>query len=90
MLDTYVNSRLLGPDNWDEYVALMENVWLENITAHEFNDQTKRIFRMCNNHMRVKMNSLAIRKMIIPGLEEQAAAKENIDGTAAAAGATKR
>jgi vacuolar-type H+-ATPase subunit D/Vma8 len=91
MLVMYANSfRLLGLDNWDEYVALMENLWLKDITAHEFNDQAKRIFWMCDDRIRVRMNSLVIRRMIVPGLEEQATAKENIDEMmAAAGGATK-
>lgn len=61
---------LTGPDNWDEYVYLLESLWLHKVTAHEFEQGTKPLFHIEYDTIRKKMNSMAIKKMIMPRLEE--------------------
>ncbi|KAH6862643.1 hypothetical protein B0T12DRAFT_470782 [Alternaria alternata] len=36
----------LGPDNWDEYVYLMERLHYNEISAHEFDSRAKSIFQV--------------------------------------------
>jgi hypothetical protein len=59
-----------GPDNWNEYVYLMEQLWTEEITAHEFDKRVKPIFQMFDERMRKKLNGMVVTKMILPRLEE--------------------
>ncbi|EOA86709.1 hypothetical protein ACJQWK_08931 [Exserohilum turcicum] len=62
--------KALGPDDWNEYVFLMESLWLHKVSAHEFDQGAKRIFHMSSNGMRKKMNSIILMKMIVPRIEE--------------------
>ena len=61
---------LTGPDNWDEYIYLLESLWLQKATAHEFEQSTKSLFRIEYDTIRKKMNSMVVKKMITPRLEE--------------------
>ncbi len=49
---------------------LMEELWTENITAHEFDSRAKPIFQMFDDKTRKKMNNIMTMKMILPRLEE--------------------
>ncbi|KAG9194304.1 hypothetical protein G6011_04339 [Alternaria panax] len=60
----------LGPDNWDEYVYLMEQLSFGDITAHEFDSRAKPIFQMFDEKTRKKMNNIMAMKMILPHLTE--------------------
>lgn len=61
---------MIGPDNWNEYVYLMESLWLNKVTAHEFEQGAKPLFRIGYEGLRKKMNRMMIMKMIMPRLEE--------------------
>ncbi|USP76215.1 hypothetical protein yc1106_03489 [Curvularia clavata] len=62
--------KALGPDNWDEYIYLLESLWLQKATAHEFEQSTKSLFRIEYDTIRKKMNSMVVKKMITPRLKE--------------------
>lgn len=48
----------------------MEQLWLENMTAHEFDTRSKPIFQMFDDKTRKKMNNIMAMKMIKPRLDE--------------------
>ncbi|RYO70744.1 hypothetical protein AA0113_g2973 [Alternaria arborescens] len=60
----------LGPDNWDEYVYLMERLHYNEISAHEFDSRAKSIFEVFGEKTRKKLNNILVMKMILPRLEE--------------------
>ncbi|CAN9180363.1 unnamed protein product [Alternaria sp. RS040] len=60
----------LGPDNWDEYVYLMERLHYNEISAHEFDSRAKSIFQVFDEKTRKKLNNILVMKMILPRLEE--------------------
>ncbi|OWY42631.1 hypothetical protein AALT_g147 [Alternaria alternata] len=60
----------LGPDNWDEYVYLMERLHYNEISAHEFDSRAKFIFQVFGEKTRKKLNNILVMKMILPRLEE--------------------
>ncbi|XP_014562589.1 hypothetical protein COCVIDRAFT_32433 [Bipolaris victoriae FI3] len=60
----------LGPDDWNEYVYLMEALWLNKVTAHEFEQGAKPLFQFHLEGMRKRMNSVMVVKMIMPRLEQ--------------------
>ncbi|CAN9246746.1 unnamed protein product [Alternaria alternata] len=60
----------LGPDNWDEYVYLMERLHYNEISAHEFDSRAKSIFQVFGEKTRKKLNNILVMKMILPRLEE--------------------
>ncbi|KAE8849091.1 hypothetical protein HRS9122_03107 [Pyrenophora teres f. teres] len=59
----------LGP-NWDEYIRLMEDLILEEITAHQFDVQARNIF-MASDPIRKYINNVIAKMMILPKLEEE-------------------
>ncbi|KAF1830294.1 hypothetical protein BDW02DRAFT_609124 [Decorospora gaudefroyi] len=60
----------LGPDNWKEYISLMEKLWTETITAQEFDKRARSMFRTIDEKTRKRINKLIAMKMILPRLEE--------------------
>ncbi|RYN54621.1 hypothetical protein AA0114_g3874 [Alternaria tenuissima] len=60
----------LGPDNWDEYVYLMERLHYNEISAHEFDSRAKSIFQVFSEKTRKKLNNILVMKMILPRLAE--------------------
>jgi hypothetical protein len=48
----------------------MEQLWTENITAHEFDKRAKPIFQVFDERTRKKLNNIMATKMILPRLEE--------------------
>ncbi|KAI4650664.1 hypothetical protein J4E93_003021 [Alternaria ventricosa] len=73
--------KALGPDNWNEYVYLMEQLWTEEITFDEFGVRTKRIFQMFDESIRKRLNNTVAMKMIVPRLEELRERGQSTKGT---------
>ncbi|KAI4952042.1 hypothetical protein J4E91_003504 [Alternaria rosae] len=71
----------IGPDNWDEYVYLMEQLWTEEITFDEFGKRTKRIFQVFDESIRKRLNNTVAMKMIVPRLEEVRERGQSTKGT---------
>ncbi|KAI4622776.1 uncharacterized protein J4E87_005869 [Alternaria ethzedia] len=65
------NTPPLGPDNWNEYVYVMEQLWTEEITFDEFGARTQRIFQVFDEGIRRRLNNNVAMKMIVPRLEEE-------------------
>ncbi|CAN9233550.1 unnamed protein product [Alternaria alternata] len=63
-------THLPSPDNWDEYVYLMERLHYNEISAHEFDSRAKFIFQVFGEKTRKKLNNILVMKMILPRLEE--------------------
>jgi len=72
---------LLGPDNWNEYVYLMEQLWTEEITFDEFGARTQRIFQVIDEGIRRRLNNTVAMKMIVPRLEEERKRGQSTKGT---------
>jgi hypothetical protein len=48
----------------------MEELWTENITAHEFDRRAKPIFQTFGEKTRKRLNSIMTTQMILPRLQE--------------------
>lgn len=48
----------------------MEALWLNKVTAHEFEEGAKPLFQLHLEGMRKRMNSVMVVKMIMPRLEQ--------------------
>ncbi|KAH6882566.1 hypothetical protein BKA58DRAFT_434324 [Alternaria rosae] len=80
-LELLGTQKALGPDNWDEYVYLMEQLWTEEITFDEFGKRTKRIFQVFDESIRKRLNNTVAMKMIVPRLEEVRERGQSTKGT---------
>ncbi|KAI4961647.1 hypothetical protein J4E86_000676 [Alternaria arbusti] len=74
--DTHIGQKAsaqppIGPDNWNEYVHVMEQLWTEEITFDEFGARTQRIFQVFDEGIRRRLNNNVAMKMIVPRLEEE-------------------
>ncbi|KAI4918969.1 hypothetical protein J4E85_009759 [Alternaria conjuncta] len=80
-LELIGTKKALGPDNWNEYVYLMEQLWTEEITFDEFGARTQRIFQVIDEGIRRRLNNTVAMKMIVPRLEEERKRGQSTKGT---------
>lgn len=62
--------KALGPDNWNEYLVHMENLWTGEISGEDFAARTKRLFLVFDDSIRKRMNNLMAMKTVVPVLEQ--------------------
>ncbi|KAI8932390.1 hypothetical protein NX059_010577 [Plenodomus lindquistii] len=70
----------MGPDNWNEYVVLLEKLWTREMHGEDFAAASKAILSLPNENMRKKMNSRMLKHMIAPVLDKHMAEKEKEKG----------
>ncbi|KAF2852552.1 hypothetical protein T440DRAFT_466691 [Plenodomus tracheiphilus IPT5] len=71
--------KAMGPDNWNEYVVLLEKLWAREIHGEDFAAASKVIFMIFDHNMRRKINISMLRDMITPTLEKYMAEKKQAD-----------
>ncbi|KAH9861087.1 hypothetical protein IAQ61_010823 [Plenodomus lingam] len=62
--------KAMGPDNWNEYLVLLEKLWMGEIHGEDFAVASRALFRIFDDKLRMRINSLVMRDMIKPGLEK--------------------
>lgn len=60
----------LGADNWNQYLLLMEQLWLDEIGGEEFAAESKQMFMVIDNATRKRMNNLVAMTMVLPMLQK--------------------
>lgn len=60
----------MGPDNWNQYLVLLEKLWTTELHGEDFAAASRSMFRIFDDKLRKRMNSLILREMIKPELEK--------------------
>ncbi|KAH9862672.1 hypothetical protein J1614_010765 [Plenodomus biglobosus] len=60
----------MGPDNWNQYLVLLEKLWTTELHGEDFAAASNSMFRIFDDKLRKRMNSVILREMIKPELEK--------------------